>query len=181
MWTFGRLHLTALACCALSSFSVHGLPDEEFSQSQRENLYLYTRAENADGSVPVYKDPTASIEDRVSDLLPRMTIQEKVAQMYASPFHSLFVSELISFPFPLISIQGDIDGWMNVSDPLDDTLTYNASGLVDMMSTKAGSIWGGYLMPWDKWVFAVEVGQRYLMENTTLGIPAMFQSEGKIT
>ena len=79
---------------------------------------------------------------------------------------------------PWDSIQGDISGWMNVSDPLDDTLTYNESGLVDMMSTKAGSIWGGYLMPWEKWVFAVEVGQRYLMENTTLGIPAMFQSEG---
>ena len=79
----------------------------------------------------------------------------------------------------LSRIQGDIDGWMNVSDPLDDTLTYNASGLVEMMATKAGSIWGGYLMPWDKWVFAATVGQRYLMENTTLGIPAMFQSEGE--
>lgn len=77
------------------------------------------------------------------------------------------------------SIQGDISGWMNVSDPLDNTLSFNASGLVEMMSTKAGSIWGGYLMPWDKWVFAVEVGQRYLVENTTLGIPAMFQSEGQ--
>ena len=40
----------------------------------------------------------------------------------------------------LCSIQGDIDGWMDFSDPLDDTLTYNASGLVDMMATKAGSI-----------------------------------------
>jgi len=47
-----------------------------------------------------------------------------------------------------------------------------------MMNTKAGSIWGGYLMPLDKFVFAVNVGQKYLMENTTLGIPAMFQSEG---
>jgi beta-glucosidase len=47
-----------------------------------------------------------------------------------------------------------------------------------MMSQKAGSIWAGYLMPWDKLVYAIEVGQRYLMENTTLGIPAMFQTEG---
>lgn len=49
-----------------------------------------------------------------------------------------------------------------------------------MMSQKAGSIWAGYQAPWDKIVFAIEVGQRYLMENTTLGIPAMFQSEGTI-
>lgn len=46
------------------------------------------------------------------------------------------------------------------------------------MQSKSGSIWGGYLMPYDKFVFAVNVGQKYLMENTTLGIPAMFQSEG---
>lgn len=67
---------------------------------------------------------------------------------------------------------------MNLTDPLDDTLVYNASGLVDMMAQKSGSIWGGYLVPWNKFVFAVEVGQRYLMENTTLGIPALIQSEG---
>ena len=44
-------------------------------------------------------------------------------------------------------IQGDMNGWMDFNDPLDDTLTYNASGLVEMMATKAGSIWGGYLTP----------------------------------
>lgn len=46
------------------------------------------------------------------------------------------------------------------------------------MAQKAGAIWGGYLMPWDKWVYGITVGQRYLMENTTLGIPAIVQSEG---
>lgn len=46
------------------------------------------------------------------------------------------------------------------------------------MATKSGAIWAGYLMPWDKLVYAINVGQKYLVENTTLGIPAMFQSEG---
>ena len=85
---------------------------------------------------------------------------------------------------------------MNLTDPLDDTLTYNQTGLVRvrtpprsfrrptaivqeaMMAQKAGSIRGGYLTPWDKFVFGVTVGQKYLMENTTLGIPALIQSEG---
>lgn len=31
--------------------------------------------------MPLYKDPNAKIEDRVNDLLGRMTIEEKVAQM----------------------------------------------------------------------------------------------------
>ncbi|KAJ3778547.1 glycoside hydrolase superfamily [Lentinula raphanica] len=117
---------------------------------------LVSRGTNLDGSLPVYKNPNASIEDRVADLLPRMTLQEKVAQI----------------------IQGDIDGWMDTSNPLDNTLVFNQSGLEDMMSTKAGSIWGGYAMPYEKFVFALNVGQKYLMENTTLSIPAMFQSEG---
>ncbi|KAI0701525.1 family 3 glycoside hydrolase [Cerioporus squamosus] len=109
-----------------------------------------------DGSTPVYKNPEASIEDKVNDLLPRMTLEEKVAQL----------------------IQGDMNGWMNFNDPLDDTLTFNQTGLELMLSQKAGSIWGGYLTPWDKFVYGVTVGQRYLMENTTLGIPALIQSEG---
>jgi hypothetical protein len=50
---------------------------------------------------PLYKDPNAPIEDRIKDLLPRMTIEEKVAQL----------------------IQGDINGWMNMTDPNDNTLT----------------------------------------------------------
>lgn len=46
------------------------------------------------------------------------------------------------------------------------------------MRLKAGAIWGGYLTPWDKFVYGVTIGQKYLMENTTLGIPALIQSEG---
>ncbi|KAH9853219.1 glycoside hydrolase superfamily [Lenzites betulinus] len=117
---------------------------------------LHARATNKDGSAPLYKNPHADIESRVNDLLPRMTIEEKVAQL----------------------IQGDINGWMDFNDPLDDTKVFNQTGLEAMMAQKAGTIWGGYLAPWDKFVFGVTVGQRYLMENTTLGIPAMFQSEG---
>lgn len=45
---------------------------------------LYARATNLDGSLPIYKNLNASIEDRVNDLLPRMTLQEKVAQLCAS-------------------------------------------------------------------------------------------------
>lgn len=47
------------------------------------------------------------------------------------------------------------------------------------MALKGGAIWAGYLMPWDKLAYAIDIGQRYLMENTTLGIPALIQSEGK--
>ncbi|KAI0365465.1 glycoside hydrolase [Pilatotrama ljubarskyi] len=124
----------------------------------RDDLHfpLHARGTNKDGLKPLYKDPSADIEARVNDLLPRMTLEEKVAQL----------------------IQGDMNGWMDFSDPLDDIKTFNQTGLEAMMSQKAGAIWGGYQTPWDKFVFGVTVGQRFLMENTTLGIPALIQSEG---
>ena len=59
------------------------------------------------GAVPLYKNPKASIEDRVKDLLPRMSLEEKVSQL----------------------IQGDLNGWMNMTDPADNTLTYNKTGM----------------------------------------------------
>jgi hypothetical protein len=43
-----------------------------------------------------------------------------------------------SFPrIPLntisVRIQGDLNGWMNMSDPLDNTLTFNQTGLVRLL------------------------------------------------
>ncbi|KAG8845152.1 hypothetical protein FRB91_002028 [Serendipita sp. 411] len=108
------------------------------------------------GSVPTYKNPKASIEARIADLLPRMTLEEKVAQL----------------------IQGDMGGWMNFADPLDNTLTHNQTGLEEMMRLKGGSIWAGYSSTFEKFVYGVTVGQKYLLEKSRLGIPAFIQSEG---
>ncbi|KAI0820668.1 glycoside hydrolase superfamily [Trametes gibbosa] len=130
---------------------------ETKSHGTRDDLHFPVHtATNKDGSLPIYKNPHIDIEARVNDLLPRMTLEEKVAQL----------------------IQGDMNGWMNFNDPLDNTKVFNETGLEEMMAQKAGTIWGGYLAPWDKFVFGVTVGQRYLMENTTLSIPAIIQSEG---
>ncbi|KAI5892796.1 glycoside hydrolase family 3 protein [Schizophyllum commune H4-8] len=146
-------HILGFLCLgpsvALASYSF----DDEFADL---GISLHSRAENVDGSLPVYKDPTADIEARVEDLLPRMTIKEKVSQL----------------------IQGDMNGWMNFSDPLDNTLVHNETGVAEMLDAKGGMIWVGYQTPYDKFVYGVEIGQRYLMENTTLGIPALVQSEG---
>ncbi|KAJ7342635.1 glycoside hydrolase superfamily [Mycena albidolilacea] len=134
------------------------LPALVLGNGVKEGLHfsLESRATNIDGSLPTYKDPTASIEARVADLLPRMTVEEKVSQI----------------------IQGDLNGWMSLNNPLDDTKTFNQSGLEEMVRLKGGSIWAGYQVPWDKFVFGVTVGQKYMLENTTLGIPALIQSEG---
>ncbi|KAG9097940.1 hypothetical protein FRC06_006984 [Ceratobasidium sp. 370] len=122
----------------------------------RSTTKTTTSTPKPSAGAPLYKNPNAPIEDRVKDLLSRMTLEEKVAQI----------------------IQGDINGWMNMTDPADNTLTYNTTGLAQMMQYKAGSIWAGYSATYEKLAYAITIGQKYLMENTTLGIPAMFQSEG---
>jgi hypothetical protein len=78
-----------------TKFEVHWLPSRETSQSKkRENpessmttmtlLYIILSSLLAVRSLaqnPVYQDATAPIEDRVQDLLERMTMEDKIRQM----------------------------------------------------------------------------------------------------
>ncbi|KAF2433619.1 putative beta-glucosidase [Tothia fuscella] len=101
-------------------------------------------------SYAVYKNSSAPIESRVTDLLSRMTLQEKAAQL----------------------LQGDFGNWINTTDN-----AFNYSGLVSNMATKASQFYVGYPIP-QQWVAeGAKRAQDYLMRNTTLGIPAFVQSE----
>lgn len=103
-------------------------------------------AENA--SVPLYKDPSASVEARITDLISRMTLEDKTSQL----------------------VQGDISNWINTT-----TNAFNASGLQFNMAKRAGQFYVGYPVP-QQWIAdGVRIGQEYLIHNTTLGIPALVQ------
>jgi beta-glucosidase len=99
----------------------------------------------------LYKDPSAPIDARVSDLVGRMNITEKMAQL----------------------MQGDISNWLNTNDG-----TFNRSGLIANMETKAGQFYVGYPVPYSWIADNVLRAQKYLVEETRLGIPALVQSEG---
>ncbi|KAK3945551.1 putative beta protein [Diplogelasinospora grovesii] len=99
----------------------------------------------------VYKNPNASVDDRIADLLKRMTIEDKAAQL----------------------VQGDISNWINTTDG-----SFNASGLVWNMQYRASSFYVGYPTSWSVINDGVRIAQDYLMHNTTLGIPALVQTEG---
>ncbi|KAH7090747.1 glycoside hydrolase superfamily [Paraphoma chrysanthemicola] len=98
-----------------------------------------------------YKDASAPIEARVSDLLSRMTIEEKTAQL----------------------IQGDISNWINTT-----TNAFNRTGLEWNFKARAGQFYVGYAIP-PEWISSgIKRAQDYLVHNTTLGIPALTQTEG---
>ena len=69
--TTAVLSLFCFVCSEASHIEVRG--DLHFP--------LHARGTNKDGTLPLYKNAKASIEDRVNDLLPRMTLEEKVSQM----------------------------------------------------------------------------------------------------
>jgi beta-glucosidase len=113
------------------------------------NAYDLVRRQQAANAT--YKDPSASVDDRVSDLLSRMTIEEKTAQL----------------------IQGDISNWINTT-----TNAFNSSGLEWNFKVRAGQFYVGYAMP-PEWISeGTKRAQEYIMHNTTLGIPALVQTEG---
>ncbi|KAI0477856.1 glycoside hydrolase superfamily [Xylariaceae sp. FL0804] len=107
--------------------------------------------QNCTNATAIYKNPHAPVESRVADLLSRMTVEEKTAQL----------------------VQGDVRNWLDTTDG-----SINATGLAWSMQTRAGQFYVGIPVPWAMLSDAIRVGQEYLVRNTTLGIPAFVQSEG---
>lgn len=99
----------------------------------------------------VYKDPTASVEERVEDLLGRMTLEEKVAQLCGDLPNSVVKAGVVSREalrerFP--------DGHGRFTQ-------YSMVGLADPVQIAQ---------------ISNEI-QRYFVEETRLGIPVALQSE----
>ncbi len=102
-----------------------------------------------DAAAPRYKDPNAPIADRVADLLPRMTLEEKVEQLAG--------------------------GWEQKIDVIDPTGTYTKEEARKIVSGE----WGPDVKftPRQSAILRNAV-QRYQLEKTRLGIPVIFMSEG---
>ncbi len=97
---------------------------------------------------PKYKDASAPIADRVADLLPRMTLEEKVEQLTG--------------------------GWDQKVDVIDPTGTYTAETARKDLNAE----WGEELKFTPRRAAILRNGvQRYQREKTRLGIPAMFLGE----
>ena len=105
-------------------------------------------APSAPASSPRYKDAGLPIADRVADLLPRMTLEEKVEQL-----------------------SGGWDAQVHVIDP---TGTYTDETARKALTVE----WGPEIKFTPRDAATLRNGvQRYLREKTRLGIPAMFLGE----
>ncbi|MBC2606105.1 glycoside hydrolase family 3 C-terminal domain-containing protein, partial [Pelagicoccus albus] len=120
---------------------------------------------NKNGKMDTYEDPSQSEEMRISDLLSRMSLEEKVAQMTTLyGFSRILKDELPTEKWEdrmWIAGIGNIDeqingneGWtQNLPDPEND-------------------------LPWSNHASALREIQQWFIEKTRLGIPVDFTNEG---
>jgi beta-glucosidase len=101
---------------------------------------------------PVYKDSSASTEQRVEDLIKRMTLEEKVAQ-------------LMGFWDP------------DDSKTLIGDSTFKEEIFKEILKNGIGQV-GPINLPIVKDIKYKNDFQKYLLEKTRLGIPALFHDEG---
>jgi beta-glucosidase len=127
-----------------------------------------TSARGADR--PVYKDPRAPVELRVRDLLGRMTLEEKVAQMIA-----LWATK------SEVMVEGGLD-----FDPVKASAAYpHGFGQVTRPSDRRGgpqaaSVAGGTGARWrgaESTIAFVNAVQRWATTRTRLGVPVLFHEE----
>lgn len=115
-------------------------------------------------AVPVYKDPHAAVADRVSDLLGRMTLEEKVGQL----------STLLGWE--MYEKKGKT---VVVSEKFKKTVAANQTGM--LWATLRADPWTRKTLetgldPY-KAALATNALQKYIMENTRLQIPIFIAEE----
>lgn len=102
--------------------------------------------------LPVYKNKDAPIEERVRDLLNRMTLEEKLKQ---------------------------IDVWHPKGDLSNPAiLKSEVDALGDTIKNGMGFLQFKVQMPYDKYRAQFNAIQKYFMEKTRLGIPVISNGEG---
>lgn len=97
---------------------------------------------------PLYKDATATVEDRVNDLLSRMTLEEKIAQLSHLHGHQLYSGQEVAIK------------------KLEDAAGDKSYGCVE-----------GFTLSGPNCIRAMYTIQQYMVEKTRLGIPVFTVTE----
>ena len=169
VWARGVSGAAALAAvagvAALLAATARALPAGPEASARPDASAAAAAASDGSGTaLPPYRDPTQPVERRVDDLLARMTLEEKVAQ--------------------LLSI------WSAKNDLLDAEGRFVPARAAELLPHGIGHV----ARPSDNFgrgepgvtpgrgpretVELVNAIQRYLVEQTRLGIPAMMHEEG---
>ncbi|MDH7972724.1 glycoside hydrolase family 3 N-terminal domain-containing protein [Sphingomonas sp. AR_OL41] len=117
----------------------------------------------------VYKDRRAPIDLRVSDLIGRMTLDEKVAQLITLSTTKRDVMDAARAFDPALADQAYPNGIGQIARPSD-------RGGAATATNTAADVTGRWRKPADTIAF-VNAAQRWARERTRLGIPILFHEE----
>ncbi|HUE42021.1 MAG TPA: glycoside hydrolase family 3 N-terminal domain-containing protein [Candidatus Sulfotelmatobacter sp.] len=122
------------------------------------------RASSQQDPKPIYKDPNAAIADRVHDLLAKMTVEEKVAQLESGWVLPAFGSFKVPSPF-----EGD-----HVNETMVKKIAGNGLGTFAFLDEFLGARESS-----DPRIGAKNRNllQAWVLKNTRLGIPIMYHGE----
>ncbi|WCL55292.1 glycoside hydrolase family 3 N-terminal domain-containing protein [Gimibacter soli] len=114
--------------------------------------------------LPVYKDATASVEARVEDLLARMTLEEKIVQM----------TTVWDGKVKFVGAKGEVDlAKLKATHPLGIGQYARPSDVAGAVSPRVAK-----RLDARGTVALVNKLQKYMVEETRLGIPMLFHEEG---
>jgi beta-glucosidase len=119
-------------------------------------------------AAPVYKDPRAPVDLRVQDLLGRMTLEEKCAQLISLWGTKAQVMDGLDFD-PGKATAAYPDGFGQVTRPSDR----RGGPQVEAVAGGTGARWRGS----ESTIAFVNAVQRWAREKTRLGIPVLFHEE----
>ncbi|QCP55002.1 beta-glucosidase [Trinickia violacea] len=116
---------------------------------------------NNASEAPLYRNPGAAIEDRVADLLGRMTLEEKIAQLHAA----------------WLKLSPDGNHQWRVADFAQRTTGISIDTLLEHGLGQITRPLGTHTVDPEEGVRALNELQRRMVEETRLGIPVMSHEE----
>ncbi|MBV8686540.1 MAG: glycoside hydrolase family 3 C-terminal domain-containing protein [Alphaproteobacteria bacterium] len=125
----------------------------------------------ADAQRPAYKDPSQPVERRVEDLLGRMTLEEKVAQMLTVWEHKDKIQTPDGTFSPLKASAAFPNGIGQIARPSD------RRGVTVATNGAAGAAAGSVGRDARETADYINAAQRWAVEHTRLGIPILMHEE----
>ncbi|MEO6522486.1 MAG: glycoside hydrolase family 3 N-terminal domain-containing protein [Mucilaginibacter sp.] len=118
---------------------------------------------NKNGKMDVYENPKADIDKRIADLLSKMTIEEKTCQTATLYGYGRVLKD----EMPTSGWKNEIwkDGIANIDEELNGLANHPKS------NTK-------YSYPYSRHAEAINIVQKWFIEETRMGIPVDFTNEG---
>lgn len=121
---------------------------------------------NKNGIKDPYEDPSLPVEKRIDDLIPRMNVDEKTAQLVTLYGYNRVTPDYL--PTTAWFTEFQKDGIANIDEHLNGFNYYDNNQLPGVAFVRKPS----------KLVWALNETRRFFIEDTRLGIPCEFTNEG---